>query len=164
MQPLYQQPQQAALNLTFFSYLHFVLEALGCHYYSSRCVLIYSLTSWFAPLFPYWLFRPVEILCTVQSYCFSAQPHCLCGFWFVCPNSDFQGNHCHTLVTDFHSNSVCIALAKSIRCIKHQLLIINVRILSDTDACFMAQDWRFVPLCFCAWSPMNKTLHSHSFG
>lgn len=35
----------------FFSYLHYVLAALGRHYYSSRCVLIYSLTSWFAPLF-----------------------------------------------------------------------------------------------------------------
>lgn len=35
----------------FFSYLHFVLSALGRRYYSSRCVLIYSLTSWFAPLF-----------------------------------------------------------------------------------------------------------------
>lgn len=29
-------------------------------------------------------------------------------FWFVCANTDFQGNPRNTLVTDFHSNSVCL--------------------------------------------------------
>lgn len=119
----------------FFSYLHFVLAALGRHYYSSRCSDLFLdvlICTFILTLIILACGNP----CTVWSYSFSARPHCLCGFWFVWPNSDFQGNHCHTLVTDFHSNSVCIALAKSIRCIKHQLLIIDVHILSDIDACF----------------------------
>lgn len=128
MQPLYQQPQQAALNLTFFLIFTFCTRCIGPP-------LLFITLFWFIP----WrldLHLYSHIPCTVWSYSFSARPHCLCGFWFVWPNSDFQGNHCHTLVTDFHSNSVCIALAKSIRCIKHQLLIIDVHILSDIDACF----------------------------
>lgn len=136
MQPLYQQPQQAALNLTFFLIFTFCTRCIGPSLLFITLCSDLFLDVLICTFILTLIILPCGNPCTVWSYSFSARPHCLCGFWFVWPNSDFQGNHCHTLVTDFHSNSVCIALAKSIRCIKHQLLIIDVHILSDIDACF----------------------------
>lgn len=80
MQPLYQQPQQAALNLTFFLIFTFCTRCIGPSLLFITLCSDLFLDVLICTFILTLIILPCGNPCTVWSYSFSARPHCLCGF------------------------------------------------------------------------------------